>query len=207
MDAALAAIERVAEDNFEEISNCVAEDNMLLRESLQRRGWTETKRHLEMEWNDTARTRASQGPEDYEIQRLQTIDNRVFREIADLLGTTHNRDENYEERLAEHLHDGYRVAFVTRGEELLGCALWIFLENTNFGRLDYLSVDETWRRRGVGSALVSHALGDARKRGVNAMFLSVDPLNEAARRLYLQHGFRETVISTTFCRTLQSGAG
>ena len=51
-----------------------------------------------------------------------------------------------------------------------------------------LHVDPTYRNRGVGSAMLSYAEEDARRRGYRAMSLTTTTANPA-RRLYERHGF------------------
>ncbi len=57
-----------------------------------------------------------------------------------------------------------------------------------------MMVDARWRRRGVGGALVRAVVGAARQLGAHKVALQVWPHNEAARRLYLRHGFVEEGI-------------
>lgn len=52
-------------------------------------------------------------------------------------------------------------------------------------------VDEAWRGRGVGSALVAAAIDWARGHGVHKLALHVWPRNEAALALYRKFGFEE----------------
>jgi RimJ/RimL family protein N-acetyltransferase len=54
-----------------------------------------------------------------------------------------------------------------------------------------MMVDARWRGRGVGGALVRAAIDAARDLGAHKVALQVWPHNQAARRLYLRHGFAE----------------
>lgn len=54
-----------------------------------------------------------------------------------------------------------------------------------------MMVDAAWRGRGVGGALVRAAVDAARDLGAHKVALQVWPHNDAARRLYLRHGFVE----------------
>jgi len=54
-----------------------------------------------------------------------------------------------------------------------------------------MMVDARWRGRGIGGALVRSAVDAARDMGAHKLALQVWPHNEAARRLYLRHGFVE----------------
>ncbi len=51
-------------------------------------------------------------------------------------------------------------------------------------------VDEGVRGKGVGEALVRHALGVARESGANGVALTSNPKRESANRLYQRVGFR-----------------
>lgn len=51
-----------------------------------------------------------------------------------------------------------------------------------------LEVHETWRREGVGSALITEAMNLARRRGSTKFWLSTGGHNEAAQALYASLG-------------------
>ena len=51
-------------------------------------------------------------------------------------------------------------------------------------------VDETMRRRGIGEALVRHAIDLAREAGAKGVSLTSNPQREAANRLYQTLGFQ-----------------
>lgn len=59
-----------------------------------------------------------------------------------------------------------------------------------FGDLGML-VDESWRGRGVGSALMRAAVDWSRSRGLHKLCLEVFPTNTAAIALYCRNGFVE----------------
>ena len=50
-------------------------------------------------------------------------------------------------------------------------------------------VDQTMRRRGIGEALVQHAIELARQAGAGGVSLSSNPTREAANQLYQSMGF------------------
>ena len=74
--------------------------------------------------------------------------------------------------------------------QLLGylCS-WVIYEEL---RIQNLAVGRAWRRRGVGAALLAHAIEAGRKAGCLAAHLEVRPGNESARSLYRGFGFTET---------------
>src|SRR5438477_12894219 len=54
-----------------------------------------------------------------------------------------------------------------------------------------LVVRESWRRRGLGEALLRHVFAAFAERGAERVDLNVDPENVAARRLYERVGMHE----------------
>ena len=59
-------------------------------------------------------------------------------------------------------------------------------------------VDEVERGKGVGEALVRHALGVAREAGANGIALTTNPRREAANRLYQRIGFKRWKTNSYF---------
>jgi GNAT superfamily N-acetyltransferase len=57
--------------------------------------------------------------------------------------------------------------------------------------LRQLYVLRPWHGAGIGAALMEWALGEARRRGAEQMFLSVFTDNRRARRFYARYGFEE----------------
>ena len=58
--------------------------------------------------------------------------------------------------------------------------------------LENIVVDENFRRRGIGAALLRELLGNSERNGGSAVWLEVRESNKAARRLYEKQGFRES---------------
>ncbi len=66
-------------------------------------------------------------------------------------------------------------------------------QNRRRGETEFISVGETWRRRGLASALIARALRAQRDAGMNESVLGVDADNShEAARLYERCGFRVT---------------
>ncbi|HEX9451745.1 MAG TPA: ribosomal protein S18-alanine N-acetyltransferase [Burkholderiales bacterium] len=57
-----------------------------------------------------------------------------------------------------------------------------------------LSVAVGWQRRGFGRMLLEHFMRVARASDAAQLFLEVRPSNVAARRLYVEFGFREITV-------------
>jgi len=97
-------------------------------------------------------------------------------------------DTPWDENDFEDLLDGTGVfGFVVRDEDPAG----LLICRTIAGEAEVLTVGVApWaRRRGVGLALMTAAIGVAREAGAEAMFLEVDVANDGAVALYEGLGF------------------
>ncbi len=69
-----------------------------------------------------------------------------------------------------------------------------------------ISVDEDFRRHGIGKALITTLLRDCRERGFEEVFVFTDPSNAAAVALYRSTGgVTETPADRMYVFTLHSG--
>ena len=83
-------------------------------------------------------------------------------------------------------------------DQILGAAL-AFPTLSEVFCLHKIFVDRSCRGAGVGTQLMQHMLGEIDKLGV-ACFLTVDPQNDAAIRLYESFGFTERVFVKGYYR-------
>lgn len=75
------------------------------------------------------------------------------------------------------------------GDEVVGFAVaWSVVDQAELGNV---AVARSWRRRGIGEALVRDIVGRLSRRGVTDVFLEVRVGNRSARRLYDRLGFTE----------------
>ena len=63
-----------------------------------------------------------------------------------------------------------------------------------FGFITDVFVDEKFRGKGIGKALLNHAQNHARENGVSEMMIGVLASNHQARSLYQTQGFKEFAI-------------
>ncbi|MER7454898.1 N-acetyltransferase [Nocardia beijingensis] len=182
------------------LSAYIEDDNIVLAEALQRTGWRRGAAQLEMSWNVSSNMPSPEAARGREYsRRLTSSDDPLFAATAELLGRQHNWYSDPMERLRDYLDDGYQVVVTEMSGMLVACALWIHVSQTDFGRLDYLSVSEEFQGRSFGSALTRHVLAEAAAtRAIECVYLSVDPGNEAARRVYRACGFREVITSRKY---------
>ncbi len=178
----------------------IEDENVILAEAMRRNGWHRGAAQLEMSCGIPATeagclTVAGQPP----IRQLSSSGDPGFPAAAKMLGRHHDWSSDPQARLADYLDDGYQLAVAESAGNLAGCVVWIHVSGTDFGRLDYLSVSEEFRGRSYGTALTRHVLAEAaRTHAIERIFLSVDPANEAARRVYRACGFEEGIASRQY---------
>ena len=81
-------------------------------------------------------------------------------------------------------YDPELVFLAADGDEVVGfCQCW----TGNF--IKDLAVDQTWRRRGLGTALLTRALSAFQSRGADYVDLKTDLDNKTAQSLYKRLGF------------------
>ncbi len=98
--------------------------------------------------------------------------------------------DHQRERFLDEVTSTERASLVAVvGDELVGHAR-VDLAPYRVAGLGMM-VAADWRGRGVGSALVLAAIDAAKELGAHKLALQVWPHNDAARRLYLRHGFVE----------------
>ena len=92
----------------------------------------------------------------------------------------------------------------TEGEEIAGAALCKTVAGE--GWVDVVGVRRPWRRRGLGLALLRHAFGEYRGRGVRRVELSVDAGSvTGAPRLYGRGGMRQKTVYVVYQKELKPG--
>jgi len=113
----------------------------------------------------------------------------------------------YERFVAMTLNENFDPSLwflATEGEEIAGAALCKTVAGE--GWVDVVGVRRPWRRRGLGLALLRHAFGEYRRRGVRRVELSVDAGSvSGAPRLYGRAGMRQMTVYVVYQRELRSG--
>jgi len=92
--------------------------------------------------------------------------------------------EWWEALISDSEFDRNLVFVVKSGERVVGfCIVW----TSSF--IKDIVVDGSYRRRGIGSVLLSRSIEAMRQRGAQEIALKVDMYNANAQRLYAQFGF------------------
>jgi ribosomal protein S18 acetylase RimI-like enzyme len=94
------------------------------------------------------------------------------------------------------------------GDEIAGVALNAWEPDSNTGWIDHLGVRRTWRRQGIGMALMLHSFAVFYHRGVRHIRLSVDSTSMThAPRLYERAGMQVTDQYHIYRKVIQSENG
>lgn len=193
----IAWMERLASRRFRTLRLCVVSENVNLIALLLERNWMPKLENLEMNWV-AADNRGSKETFASPVERLVDAADARLAEVACLLSESFQWGDDALSRLREYLEEGYRIACVTDRGAIIGACVWIAVEDTAFGRLEYLAVDPARRRERVGAALVRTAIEDMRTAGCDEVFLSVDLGATPARALYEAQGFRPSIRSIVY---------
>lgn len=197
LPTAIAWMERLAARRFGLLRLCVVAENTPLLALLKERGWIAKEKNLEMNWVAADNPRSEKAPA-WPVLRLRNSADARLLEVASLLGDSFQWEDDALSRLREYLEEGYQIACVIDEDTVVGACVWIAVEDTDFGRLEYVAVDSARRREQVGAVLVATALEDMREAGCDEVFLSVDPDATAARTLYETLGFAPSIRSVVY---------
>ncbi|MFC1975568.1 GNAT family N-acetyltransferase [Chloroflexota bacterium] len=92
---------------------------------------------------------------------------------------------------ANYLETSHAFIVAEIEAELVGTGA-LLTKQENMGRIVRMSVSRSYRRQGIGGALVSHLLDLARQRGWTQILVSTEPDWEDAIGFYNESGFTET---------------
>jgi len=138
------------------------------------------------------------------IDELTETDDRMSEQLQQLLLKLMPDGRIDRERLERMIADPRTVLFTARVDGQVAGMLTLALYDTLAARRGWVEdvvVDEAFRHRGVGRALVRAALERSREQGVDTLSLTSAAHRTAARALYRSEGFR--VVDTTLFRRIE----
>jgi GNAT superfamily N-acetyltransferase len=127
------------------------------------------------------------------VRRYEEADARTFYDLTvEAFRDTWEPLEASFEQWEHWQPDRELWALATSGDEPVGVVLCRREESdATRGWINVLAVRRSWRRRGLGMALLLHALGELRRAGCRRAGLGVDaPSRTGAERLYERAGMR-----------------
>lgn len=87
----------------------------------------------------------------------------------------------------DSIHAGYSAWVYEVGGEIIGHA--VLMAALDEAHLLNITISPAWRRQGLGSVLLNHAIDTARQQLVRTLYLEVRPSNRPAIELYEKNGF------------------
>jgi ribosomal protein S18 acetylase RimI-like enzyme len=124
--------------------------------------------------------------------------------MADHWGHVATPYEEWVERVTGSTFDPSLWFLATAGEEPVGVALCRAADD--MGWVGTLAVRRSWRRRGLGLALLRHVFGEFARRGLRRARLGVDAESPTgATRLYERAGMRVVQEHATYSKELRAG--
>lgn len=185
-------------DNKMEIFNTleavVSHKNVVLDQCYSELGWKYRRTSREMRYDiDGVKKEESQ----WKINLIDKSNKKIIDESFKLLDKAFRWNGN-KKKMEELLNNEYKLACVlNERNKVIGFVCWAYLEDISFSRLEYVVVNEKYRKRGIGQALVNYVINSSIDDGVKCVYLSTNIINEAVN-IYKAVGFYDTVISNIY---------
>ena len=178
---------------FKSLIGVCLKENTVLNESYLESGLVHKSTQREMCFDIDKKERKV----DYNIKELKNEEVANSEEVFGILSKTFEWGED-RENFEELLRDEYKTACVFNEEnKIVGLVVWAFLQDVSFSRLEYLVVDEEYRRRGIGKAMINYVINDSKD--MENIYLSTGIKNNAVN-LYSKIGFYDTLVSNIYER-------
>lgn len=180
--------------NFEALKGVCTEENQILNKCYIDAGWIYRNTNREMCYTIKNETKEVK----WKINELSKDKLLECDEVFQILDRTFKWNGNREE-YTEFLKDEYKVACVLEDTKNIGVVVWSYLNDVDFSRLDYIVVDDNYRKKGIGESMINYVINDSKKKGVKNIYLSTG-INNKAANVYSKAGFYDTVISSVYER-------
>ena len=129
-----------------------------------------------------------------EIPSCVRVIRQSHRTVADQFGITAENAPRYvafatdEKRLLWHMDNEHRLMFLDEEDGVIRGYYSLLLKNDGECELGNLSVLPEYRHRGIGTALLKHAVNTAREQNRALMRLSIVEENTMLRKWYERNG-------------------
>jgi mycothiol synthase len=192
------------------VNNWINALNAEARSLLEREGYTPVRYFFRMEITFSEEPADTSWPAEFTVRSGgEDEDLRPFYEtseeaMADHWGHVPRSYEEWTERRTRSSFDPSLWFLVLDDEEPAAAVMCSISDG--IGWIDALMVRRPWRRRGLGSALLTHAFRELYGRGMRRMALGVDAENPTgATRLYERAGMRIGQQYATYGKELRAG--
>ncbi|KAB2834901.1 MAG: GNAT family N-acetyltransferase [Caedimonadaceae bacterium] len=98
----------------------------------------------------------------------------------------------FQKTIIKLIHEGYTIAYI-KEEEVVACIGYRLFEMLEWRKVLYIEdliTKASSRGKGYGSALLSHAIDEAKRKGCDEVHLDTGYERYDAHRAYLKHGFQ-----------------
>lgn len=181
--------------HFEVLKGVCTEENQILSKCYIDAGWKYLNTNREMCYTIDNKTKEVK----WKVNEICKDKLLEYDEIFNILDRTFKWNGNKEE-YTEFLKDEYKVGCVMESNaKVIGIVVWAYLKDVDFSRLDYIVVDENYRKKGIGESMINYVINDSNKNGVKNIYLSTG-INNKAANVYSKVGFYDTVISSVYER-------
>ncbi|WP_040330237.1 GNAT family N-acetyltransferase [Clostridium ihumii] len=135
----------------------------------------------------------------YNIKMMENEELTYNESIFNILNSTFNWNGSKEE-YDDLLRDDYFTSCVLdRDKKVMGLVVWSLMEDEQCCVLEYLVVDENYRNKGIGKALVNYVINNAIKNNRTSVELCTQ-INNKAAELYRKIGFEDTLVMNLYKR-------
>ena len=179
----------------------VVEDNIALATALDMLGAIKKSTHIAMFYEMNNHNAIDITSSFIEIAEK---DNIVLKEIAVLFKKNmfHYGDVSFED-LLDYIDKGYRIFVAKQDNKIVGAIIWGWFHNLHFGRVEYICVDQNYRRQGLALNLLNNTLATIRKsisfkEDLNLFHLDLKKENVDAFQLYKKVGFKLNYYSSVY---------
>ncbi len=192
------------------LNSWASSNNQLAQQRLERAAFEAIRRNWRMEIDMDVAPPEPEWPKGVTVRTFQPgMDRQVF-EMVDTAFQDHwgHMPGNFEEwrhwTIGRETFDPTLWFLAFEGEQITGGALCTTF--MDIGWVDQLAVLRSWRRKGVGMALLHHAFGEFYKRGRRKVGLGVDTQNlTGAVRLYERAGMHTARQYISYQKELRTG--
>lgn len=181
--------------NFEVLTGVCTDRNEILNKCYLNTGWKYKNTQREMCYDlDNAIKEVKWKVNEFSKDKVSEC-----AEIFNILDKAFNWDGN-RENYNELLRDEYKVACIQEDDEkIIGLVVWSYLKDVDFSRLEYIVVNDKYRKKGIGESMINYIINDSRGNEMENIYLSTGIDNKASN-LYSKTGFYDTVVSNVYER-------
>ena len=142
---------------------------------------------------------------DFILRDVQKEDSKGVKKLAENLGYPSS-----EEKVSEILetvikHNDHRMIVAEKQKELVGYIHMVSslsVGSDRYVEIAALSVLDTYRKRGIGKALIAESKNMAEEKGIEFVRIRSNIIRQEAHKFFEQHGFRNLKTQEVFVKKI-----